>query len=230
MEGTGRAEIRFSTGKEEWVRRGTARVAFAGQNLEMEIDFAPDGRSPGFRARNRTVDGEFYLLDGIPGQEGWFHDVNAAGAQRSDLFNIDPRSVLTLLEPTVGFEEVGRDEIDGQPVRHLRATRTDQAPPLNFGMGSTEGQDMKQLDVWIDEENIVRRIDVRFSTTLASPSAGEILVKDENGDTRKIPTGEDSLEPKTVTTHSSYSARFYDLGAAIEIVAPVDVTRVEGKG
>ena len=232
LEGTGRAQIDFGIFKgRQDESRGVIRLAFAGEDLEMITDFAASDNGPGFRSHNRTVDGEFYLLDGPSGEQAWVHDVNASGQQGSDIFNIDPRTLLDIIEPGAEFETVSNDE-DG--VRRLRATRVDDVPPLNLGHGpiSIKGQQVERLELWVGPDDVVRKfdLDLEYSETREHSGARARLVKRADGTVSKEIDPAFPGKTVTETVRTSYAVAFSDLGEPIEIDAPSDATRVEGKG
>jgi hypothetical protein len=164
---TGRATVSYvlddGTPREQ---RGSAAISFSGNNLDMVLRV--DGRAgrPGFDAANRTVDGEFYLLDGPPEAKRWYHDVNARGTRASDLFSLDPRTLLGLVTSGTDFAAVGNETIDGVPVRHLRAPHVRDAPSLNVSLGPIDTASIRSLDIWVDRDDVVRRLDI------AGPAAG----------------------------------------------------------
>lgn len=229
---SGRAKVTFATGKGDFEQHGTNHVAFSGDDLEMTIDFAGTRGGPGFRAHNKTVDGEFYLEDGIPGRKSWVRDTNASGARGSDLFNADPRALLRTLSPSADFEEVGRERMDGVEVRRLRARSVRDVPPLNLGLGATDGQDTKRLEVWVDSADVVRRIDIDFETTTTEHNSGARakIVRAEDGSTQKVVDPGHPGETVTVTTHSSYSVHFFDIGRPVTIVPPAHFIEIAAKG
>jgi hypothetical protein len=240
LKGTGRAQVDFSifTGRQD-ATRGVMRLAFEGENLEMIMEFAPSEGGPGFRSQNRTVDGEFYLLDGPPGQQRWVHDVNASGQQGSDTFNVDPRTFLDLVEPAATFETVSTDE-DG--VRRLRATRVDNVPPftlgdtpaINLGQGQAaiDSRHVKRLELWVGPDDVVRKFDLDIESTETRQNSGgrARLVKKPDGTFAKEIDPAFPGKTVTETMRTSYSVRFFDLGEPLEIEAPSGATQVEGKG
>ena len=226
---SGRATVDFASNTHGGLNQsGTEKISFSGDDVEMTIDFASDGRSPGFQAQNKTVDGEFYLLDGPIGLEHWIHDTNASGMSRKDIFSLDPRTLLDLLSPSADFEQVG--EADG--VRHLRARSVDGVPVLNLGLGPTDGQDTSGLEVWVGRDDVVQRIDLAYDTTEVSEHSGALakIVRHADGTVTKEIDPAHPGHREVYRTHSTYSARFTDVGAPIAITAPTDSTDVAGKG
>jgi hypothetical protein len=228
LEGSGRADVRFVTDRGlEYESEGVTAFSFDGDDLDMIVDFDGERGRPGFQAHIRTVDGELYKLDGPPDAKRWYHDVNADDMTRSDLFNVDPRTLLELLENSAHFEVVD----EKNDVRHLRATKVERVPSLNFGNGpATDGSDVQKLDLWVGRDDVVRKIDLALELTETHESGGE-TVETRNADgtySKSVQPG--TARNETVTHRSSYSVRFFDLGAPISIVAPGNAEQVEGKG
>lgn len=251
---TGRAVAKFvlADGLDQ-EQRGEVRAIFAGNDLDLTLDFETGGfGSPGFQARNRTVDGQFYLLDGPPGDRRWYHDTNASGSRAQDLYNLDPRTLLQLLDESSDFETVGTEQRGGEEVRHLRATRLQDVPPLNLGFGDNADAGATSLELWVGPDDVVRSLAVSFEATETAPDRRMIRVKPRDGDPKRVtmrgrwmiiqlpdgtrvkrPVG-DVTKPSeggtTTTYRSRYSVEFFDLGAPIEIEAPPDPIEVAGKG
>ena len=229
LRGPGRAQVDSVTDRGlEYEQRATTSVAFDGDDLEMVMEFAGERGRSGFTAHNRTVGGEFYLLDGPPGQQRWIHDTNATGTRGTDLFSLDPRTLCDLLKGSAEFEVV--DERDG--VTHLRARSVDELPPLSFGAGPSDAraEDVTRLELWVGPDDVVQRIDLDLERTETTRQGGEtILVPRADGRMHKM-VDPDTGEMVTTTHRSSYSVRFFDVGEPVSIVAPADAVRVAGKG
>lgn len=226
LSGTGRAEVTFSLDPGRMTEQsGSGTVTFAGDDLEMLMRFeGRDGR-PGFEAANRTVDGSFYLLDGPPGAKRWYRDDNAAGGRGSDLFSIDPRTMVVAIHPDVEFVVVGTEESDGTRLRHLRATRPSSIPPVNLSLGPIDPKTVETLEVWVDDNDILRRLDL---TTRYSDTQPESATKVVGADGRvQIVASEGT---KTVEHVSAYSVRFHSIGEPIEIRAPDKAIPFSGLG
>ena len=231
LRGSGRAHVESVTDRGlANEQRWSNDVTFDGDDVEMVMRFAGDGRSTGFTAHNRTVDGEFYLLDGPPGRQRWIHDVGANATTRgTDLFSLDPRTLCELLKDSAEFERV--NEHDG--VKHLRATEVNDLPPLSFGAGPSDAraEDVTRLELWVGPDDVVRRIDIDLERT-ERERRGAMSRITQNPDgtyTKEIDPAHPGTE-ELVTHRSSYSVRFAGIGDPVEIVAPAGAADVEGKG
>ena len=237
MRSSGRALVDFHMAQGTITeQRVTGTVSFSGDDVEMVLQFAPvAGRGEGFEARNRTVDGQFYLYDGPPDARRWYRDLNAADTRGSDMFSADPRTLLAALHPGVAFEQVGTEELDGTELRRLRATRIDRLPELNLSMGPIDPTHVKGLDVWVGADDIVRRLDLALVQveTRHGPGRTEI-VSDGDGRQRKVfmpaDPGPAGQKGEDVEIRSSASIRFMDIGAPVVITAPPGAVDVRGQG
>jgi hypothetical protein len=128
-----------------------------------------------------------------------------------DFANQDPRELLEMLENVSGdIETVGTEDVRGTPTTHYRATLDlrdlgDLAPS---GQGSGSGQDFgamfdqlfeqaglgdMPLDVWIDDERLLRKVEASFSM---SPE----------GESEKL--------------EASMSFELYDYGVEVDVTPP----------
>ncbi|HVE92325.1 MAG TPA: hypothetical protein VNE62_08505 [Actinomycetota bacterium] len=226
---TGRAEVTFAMDAgTQTEQRGISKMTFAGNDLEMVTDFAGSRGRPGFQSVNRTVGGQFYLLDGPPERKRWYHDVAASGSQRKDLFSLDPRDLLDMLQPSASFSEQGSRPVDGERMRRLVAGTPGNVPTMNLGLGPNDGSRVTHLSLLVDRRDVVRRIDLRTEWK-ETRTTGEAFEKRPDGTVRLIPAP--SGAPTTIVVHrSEYTARFYDLGAPVMIEAPAGALPVTGKG
>ena len=221
MARSGRARISYVSNEGSVAEmRVDGLIEFTGKDVAMRLKFAGVHGRPGFVAENRTVDGHFYLLDGVPGQQRWIHDVGATTG--GDPFSIDPRNLLKVLDPSADFETV---DVDGD-VRHLRARSLDDIPEMNLGLGPSSEAEVTNLELWVGSDDIVQRLD--FTYDITEDLGGPMYVKDENGNRKRFtpPSG----TPDSHTYSSSYSVVFFDVGAAIKIEAPADAVEVNGQG
>lgn len=249
---SGRAVVKFASdtdGGQFLSSTGTADIAFSGDDIEMTIRFdGSDETSPergAFTAQNKTVDGEFYLLDGPVGDKRWVHDTNAAGGRGSEIFNVDPRTLFPVLSAGAGFELVGREDVDGVAASHYRSTRPVPASSMNFGLGpvgeATVTADV--IDLWVGPDDIATRVDLQLSYPVEAvdPASapligknpdGSMTVTGTDGSVTVIPVGEPfpDLPMTTRTVRSTYSVTFSDVGAPITIDPPAEFTDVAGVG
>lgn len=201
--------------------RDSYEYAFAGDDVGVTTVLGSPGRAPS-SAESRIVDGEMYWHVGDDPEAPWFH--YTGGIAVSD-FGADPRSLLATLEPTAGFEIVGDDTVDGVAVTRLRATTPETIDAYGLSLGNATGVvrtaarsgtsvvdhgpatfTVTDLDVWIDSENVVRRIDLTMSPTY-------------DGIVAEVPPG----QPDDVTTAS---VRFTDIGVPNTIEVPPNVRDV----
>lgn len=224
--GSGRAEIQFTLLRGLPAEHdGVTEVTFSGSDLEMKHVFGPTAEgTPGFESRSRIVDGELYLWDGPLGDKRWYHDLNASGSDADDAFDLDPRELLRLLSESADFEETGSDA----GLRHLVATDIRDVPARQFDLWPADAKQVAALEIWVDDDDVVRRLDVTTRHRETSYT-GTKIVDFPNGEPgRKIP---DRSSPKRTTTWESYfSVRFYDVGEDLEIVAPPNPVPVRGQG
>lgn len=226
LAGTGKADVvfRLDAGRLS-EQAGSGTLTFSGDDLEMVFRFAGREGRPGFETVNRTVDGGFYLLDGPPDAKRWYLDTNAPATRGSDLFTVDPRTIVSAIHPDIEFVDEGTEETGGVELRQLRATRPERLPALNLGFGPIETTTIDSFDVWVDESDVVRRLDLTTVSVETQP-ASATKVLGEDGRTTVVT----SAETTTVEHRASYSVRFYALGEPIEIEAPADAIPVAGQG
>ncbi|HEX2050128.1 MAG TPA: hypothetical protein VHJ34_05765 [Actinomycetota bacterium] len=221
---SGRATVSFATRFDGGATEGgTSHVEFSGDDVAMTTEFRFGDGTPGFVARSRTVDGELYLWDGPIGDRRWYVDLNASGARAEDVFDLDPRELLGLLDASADFEEVSSDT----GVRRLRATRLDGLPALAVDFWPRE-DDVTRLEVWVGPDDVVRRLELDVVRVDRHRSGTKIVPFDDGTPGRKIHDPDSPLV--TSVTHSSYSVRFFDVGADVDVVAPADAIPVRGQG
>lgn len=245
---SGRAHITYTTNNGHYIHdAGDFTIEFAGENRSTVGTLDPgdpcrdasvsvpqerceaDNR---FEIANKVVDGRFYLRDGAPGQQTWIEDTNEH-LTGSDLFNADPRTLVGGANDDAQFRDVGAGSVDGVAVRHLKATRLDAVPRVNLGLGPVNDDTTKvtKFDVWVDADNVVRRLDVSTSyTETIFPDARTVLTKDGSGKVvgKTLDTTGSRTEERTTLT--SYSVTFRDIGADIAITAPANARKVAGQG
>jgi hypothetical protein len=181
---------------------------FAGDDLAAVLEGDLGGTR--FVAERRQVDGELYWNPGATGRPVWFHDV-AADSVAVHEFVFDPRGLLAVLEPAAGFEVVGDEVLDGVPVTRLRATTPGavDASVLALGEAAPPVSSVEELEVWVDQDRVLRRIDL----TTASDPGSEIV------------DGRGPVEMDPVVTEAS--VRFADLGEPLTVEAPATYEDVD---
>jgi hypothetical protein len=140
---------------------GSDRITFAGQDWNDVITqhFPASGGAPASSqsAINRIVSNQLYLyIDGPDNQVRWYHDTNPSGHPS---FSIpDPRTLLSLLSPSAGFEVVGHQGTGPDQLTELRATQSPEIRPLSWLPGAEPGAQASGLTVWVDAHNVVHQM------------------------------------------------------------------------
>lgn len=178
--------------------QSTYDIVFAQQNLAAVIS------RPGQpQTQTRFIDGHLYMYDG----QQWYEAPNAAPAGIPD-----PRTLLQTLAPGAAFVNLGQEEVGGVRLTHLHATepaKVDVAALSRFLVGP--GGSVRALDVWVDAQSVVRRIDVTVAQTWQVPSP------------RNAPV---AYPPVTLTGITSVSVTFSNLGAPETIAIPPNPIQV----
>jgi hypothetical protein len=237
--GTGRAALTIDTetidgvggsaDDERW--RDSFDYVFAGDDVAVTMDF--DGRSGGER---RIVDGELYWRVDHEGRSSWFHQTDVTGPDlpAANDFTADPRLLLAALAPAAAFEIAGDERLDGVDVTHLRATTPDDIDGMSLGLADAMTgyiapdtpeefgtSEITALDLWVDGDDVVRRIDIAITTT-SYHTTMEVLEEDPSGVLRTGP--ETTVETTQATTAS---LRFTDIGQVNTVVPPAEYTDVD---
>jgi hypothetical protein len=183
---------------------------FDGENL------AVDGSGPGYTYGRLIVDGNLYFYwnpQGGPARD-WMRDITATNVGPED-FVFDPRGLLAALAPAAGFELAGDDTVDGVAVTHLRATVPEAIDSESLRLGELTdfpGSRLTALDIWVDGDDVVRRID--FAQEYTPPPSIEISE-----------TGSTTIVDQTHVVHAS--VRFTDIGAPLTVDAPANARDVD---
>lgn len=113
----------------------------------------------------RTVDGTLYMkVPAVGGKERWLASPVPAGGAESGMLQTDPTTYLDLLEAVASdIDEVGRERVRGVPTTHYRfdvdPTKVEsQSPQFGADTLSAVGVETLPLDVWVDEDDLPRRI------------------------------------------------------------------------
>jgi len=133
--------------------------AFSGD--EIRVDFpdpagGPDGGAAPVIVSQYSSDGQLTITPdpSIFGQREW-----PPGYAQPDAYRLDPRTLLRDFRSSSSFDEVGTEALDGVETRHLRATAPGDAPPFPIWYGDVPGA-VTALDVWVDDEGTVRRLEM----------------------------------------------------------------------
>jgi len=229
---SGRAHITHTATNDGSVQDASETfVEFSGVNRST-VGTVSGRDASSFEIANKVVDGKFYLRDGAPGEQIWIEDINEH-VTGSDLFSVDPRMLLSGAAQDAAFKDVGGATVDGVKTRHLKATRLDKVPTVNLGLGPIADNQTKitKFDVWVDSDNVVRRLDVSTSqTTRSQGGARAIITKHADGTFSKEIDPNDTTPFVTRTLVNDYSVRFTEIGSPITIEAPANAKKVAGQG
>lgn len=159
-----------------------------------------------------VVDGDTLYLDGLGEHDGWVRvdDATSAaadgGVDPSTAFTTAPGGLLDQLDEVTDVTEVGRGEVRGVSATHLRATLPEVGDLDEAAAGGGGYRAASEVDVWVDDEGLVRRI---ATTTEADfGSAGPAV---------------EGLVTAAVTTTTD----LYDLGAEVEVAVPAEATDLD---
>jgi hypothetical protein len=193
---------------------------FAGDDVGVEMVLAATGDAATTGER-RVVDGELYWRVGDDPSTPWLHMVGD-GAEPLSVFGDDPRTLLAGLTPTAGFDLVGDDTVDGVAVTRLRATTPERidARQLRLGEATSGGGAVTELEVWVDGDDVVRRVDLAMTHTV-SVAATEVPASGDDG------AGAPAVEPEHIAVEVESSVRFTDIGMPNAVEAPEDAREVE---
>jgi hypothetical protein len=197
----------------------TYEYAFAGDDVSVEIGLGSTSGNP-YPGERRIVDGELYWHVGGDPATPWFHQTGGVES-RSD-FGGDPRWLLASLAPNAGFEIVGDDTVDGEAVTRLRATTPENvdAGELSLAEATMSNGTVTDLEVWIDSDDVLRRIDLTMTQTF------DLMTGTAPGQPGDGPVDVGTVEPESVTQVITASVRFIDIGVPDTIEVPQNVRDV----
>ena len=229
----------------------TDHLTFSGANWNDSFTYIPtvNGRTlPPETAINRVVDGQAYdyfvAADGL----ARYH---VTGPDAVASLNIpDPRALLTELEPTADFVQVGAAVVTGVRVEHLRATELAGLAVIPLP-GIQAGGQVTALDVWVDSADVVQQLSVSVSRQvtvvalrpLSSPKRVHITPGGlTQASLRKPPAtsaaqkqaalnaASASAGAQTETQTTTITVTFLDIGQPQVITAPGSAITVSGLG
>ena len=203
--------------------RDVYEYTFAGDDVGVEIVLASTSGAPSAGER-RIVDGERYWRVGADPAAPWFRRTGDGTVPLSELGD-DPRSLLAGLAPAAGFEHVSDDTLDGVAVTRLRATTPENvdAGELSLGEATTSGGTVTDLEVWVDGDDVVRRIDLGLTQTV------DVTMTEVPGTSGDDAAGTGPPEPESVAIEVAASVRFTDIGVPNTIEAPENVREVSAE-
>lgn len=161
------AKVRTMAMEMEMVIEGPFTISTEAQGV-YDIDSGNSRFTVGVGERSlemRTVDGTLYMkVPAVDGKERWLASPVPAGGAESGMLQTDPTTYLDLLEAVASdIDEVGSERVRGVPTTHYRfdvdPTKLESESP-QFGADtlSAVGIETLPLDVWVDEDDLPRRI------------------------------------------------------------------------
>jgi hypothetical protein len=123
---SGRAHVAFELQSgTALVQQGTNDVAWSGDDIAMTVHIEASDGHPASDAWIKRVDGASYSYVGPKGGPGrWVRDPGAGSAGGRQLFDADPRTLLSILDPAARFTDAGTDRHQRRarpaPARHRR--------------------------------------------------------------------------------------------------------------
>ncbi len=132
---------------------GSLDITFSNQNFNS---VSRQGSSQPFT--ERVVGGRIFLFgDPPPGQplQWYLSTTETSGGQTVP----DPRTLLSALRATAGFEDLGQQVVDGVKVEYLRATNVSGLNTQLLSLGLAD-QPIAQLDIWVDSSGVIRFMDL----------------------------------------------------------------------
>jgi hypothetical protein len=215
LDVSGRAEVTMhevyvgEQGEQRWVQDSVDIWEYSGGDSSVTGTFRIDGIDaiPGdVDPINRRIDGEFYCY--CPTSDGafrWFHDPGLRGDD--DALRANPATLLDQLRPAGDFQPVGTGLVDGAETVRFRASRPADTPAHVLRESWGQMGEVTDLEVWVDEDGLVRRVDLTFADD-------------------ELPRPPDTVNVSSATI----SVRFFDVGEPITIEAPTDPIELSGDG
>jgi hypothetical protein len=166
----GRVEISYRDTQAGVVQDyGSDDITFSGKNWNDAFSQtlpASAGQSADTQfAINRIVNGQaYYYIKGETDSLEWYHDTNPSN--HPEIAVPDPRTVLSVLEPSAGFEVVGYQTVGGVRLEELRATVLSHLPDLGNMPDIQPGEQVTSLEVWVDRQGVVHRMSFSLQQTM----------------------------------------------------------------
>jgi hypothetical protein len=224
--------------------RQSAAVTFNGADIDEQITVHPEpaGSAPVFTTDDRLVGGQFYIHTAGPGGVvEWLHDTNSANDVASMQFP-DPRTLYGVLAAAGDFETVGTTTTGDTTLTHLRAL--DPAAIRTDPLGNLASGSLSAFDVWIDSNDVVRRMAFASSSRARSCRWDIVAAKKRRATVREhgklrlslrvlhaaLRAGGVRETCGLVTNASVVTVRFANLGAPETVAAPEGAVDFSGEG
>jgi hypothetical protein len=159
LERSGRADLHYHLVFDDgYVADGVEHWAFSGNEVRITIPRVDYELELGMSLVDDQMELSPYLDRQIMDRIGIGDEV-PVGADESGAYGLDPRTLLEGFRSSSTFEENGTDEVDGVDCHRLTARSPGEAPPIPI-MGIDVPGDVTSLEVCVDDEDLVRRLDI----------------------------------------------------------------------
>lgn len=168
------AKVRTMAMEMEMVIEGPFKISMDAQGV-YDFDSGNSRFTVGVGKRSmemRTVDGTLFMrLPSDDGVERWLASPVPEGGTGSGMLQTDPTTYLDLLEAVASeIDEVGRERVRGVSTTHYRfevdpAKLETPSPQFGGDALSSAGIETLPLDVWVDENDLPRRIRVALGAS-----------------------------------------------------------------
>lgn len=168
------AKVRTMAMEMEMVIEGPFTISTDAQGV-YDIDNGNSRFTVGVGERSlevRTVDGTLYMkMPATEGEERWLASPVPSGDAERGMLQTDPTTYLDLFEAVASdIAEVGRERVRGVSTTHYRfevdPTKLESpASPFGGDALSAAGIGTLPLDVWVDDDDLPRRIRMALGTS-----------------------------------------------------------------
>lgn len=152
---SGRFEMHYRVDVDDnTIAQGVSRGAFSGTSTVFDLH--PEGAT--YSTDGRIYPSLFAGADVHPEVIYGPEPVESYDAGSVEV-GIDLRTLLEQFRGACTFQEVGTEQVGGVETRRFRATDPADAPVLQYAGGPVMGE-VTSLDVWVDDEDRLRRADI----------------------------------------------------------------------
>lgn len=146
--------------------QGTGEIDFEAQRSYMKYE--AEGISAGFTTIEFIMDGTTTYMKGALGAgDKWIKTDHTKASDNAGAFDADQWSAAGILDDLTSaskdVEVVGHEELDGMWVTHYRAILDPERAGGMFGDPGPGAGRTAVVDVWVDEQTIVRKTTHQFS-------------------------------------------------------------------